>query len=180
MKSCLIVYYSRSGVTDRVARALALACGADLERIRDVRPRTGPGGYLRSAWQALRGLPDEIAAPLHDPSAYELVVLGTPVWAGHMSAPMRGYILCQREHFHRVAMFCTMGGSGGQNTVYAMAELCDKFPAASLCLRQQEVLAGRDAAAVAGFAAELTAAGSATPWPPQAAQHPPRQAPGAT
>lgn len=43
MKSCLIVYYSRSGTTARIA-ALAQACGADLERIQDLQPRAGAAG----------------------------------------------------------------------------------------------------------------------------------------
>ena len=155
MKSCLIVYYSRSGVTARIAAALAESCGADLERIQDVHPRAGPSGYLRSAWQALRESPAEIEAPQRNPAEYPFIVLGTPVWAGHMSAPMRAYILRQREHFRRVAMFCTMGGSGGPKTIQAMAELCGKFPTASLCLRQKDVLAGRYPAALKDFADEL-------------------------
>lgn len=155
MKLVLIVYYSRSGVTAKVAAALAQACGADLERIQDLRPRTGMAGYLRSAWQALRGQPADIAPAVHRPADYPFVVLGTPVWAGHMSAPMRSYILQQREHFRRVGLFCTMGGSGGARVLTAMAELCDKLPVASMSLRQNEVLSDAYLPALAGFADEL-------------------------
>lgn len=155
MKLCLIVYYSRSGVTAKVADALARMCGADLEAIRDLRPRDGVAGYLRSAWQGLRQLPADIEAPQRHPADYPFVVLGTPVWAGQMSAPMRAYILAQREHFRRIGLFCTMGGSGGPHVLDAMAALCNKLPVASLCLRQQEVLANRHATRLAGFANEL-------------------------
>lgn len=155
MKLCLIVYYSRSGVTARVANELARICGADLEPIRDIRSRSGVGGYWRSAWQALRQIPAEIEAPRHDPADYPFVVLGTPVWAGHVSAPMRSYILQQRAHFRRVAVFCTMGGSGGQKVLDAMASLCGKPPVTRLCLRQGEVLADRHAQVLADFANQL-------------------------
>lgn len=155
MKSCLIVYYSRSGVTARAAVALAQACGADLERIEDAQPRSGLAGYLRSAWQALRGQPGLIAPTRHDPGHYHLVVLGTPVWAGRMSAPIRSYIAQQHARFHRLALFCTMGGSGGPAVLAAMAELCGKPAAAGLCLRQREVQAGLHHDAVARFAGEL-------------------------
>lgn len=57
MNDCLIVYYSRTGVTARVAHALARTCGADLEQIADLRPRHGMAGYLRSALEALRQRP---------------------------------------------------------------------------------------------------------------------------
>lgn len=157
MNPCLIVYYSRSGVTAKVATALAQACGADLEQIHDVRPRGGLAGYLRSAWQALRKLPAEIAPPLHRPADYPLIVLGTPVWAGQMSAPMRSYMLQQREHFRRVGLFCTMGVTGGPDVLTTMAELCNKLPAASMCLQHGDVLTDRHAQALADFANELAA-----------------------
>jgi flavodoxin len=157
MKLCLIAYYSRTGVTARVATELAQACGADLEQILDVRPRSGAGGYLRSAWQALRQLPAEIVPPQRRPADYPFIVLGTPVWAGHLSAPMRSYILQQREHFRRIGLFCTMGGSGGHDVLGAMADMCNKLPVASLCLRQGDVLAGRHDEALADFASELVA-----------------------
>ena len=155
MKTCLVVYYSRSGVTARIAESLAQSCGADLERIQDSHSRLGTAGYLRSAWQAMRGLPGEIAPPSHNPAEYPFIVLGTPVWAGHMSAPMRAYILQKREHFRRVGLFCTMGGSGGQDVLTAMAAMCNKLPVAGLCVRQSDVLSERHVAALADFANQL-------------------------
>ncbi|MYN18407.1 flavodoxin [Rugamonas sp. FT107W] len=155
MKPVLIVYYSRTGVTAKVATALAQACGADLERIQDLRPRTGVTGFLRSAWQALRGTPADIAPAGHNPVNYAFVVLGTPVWAGRMSAPMRSYILQQRAQFRRVGLFCTLGGSGGQHVLSAMANLCNKLPVASVCLRQKDVLSNNHLDALTSYAAEL-------------------------
>jgi flavodoxin len=155
MKLCLIVYYSRTGATEKVASALAQACGADLEQIREIRPRRGITGYLRSAWQVLRGAPAEIALPRHHPADYPVIVLGTPVWGGHLSAPMRSYILQQREHFHRIGLFCTVGDSGGEEVLSAMAAMCNKLPVASLSLHQSDVLSGRHATALADFANQL-------------------------
>ncbi|WP_332851743.1 flavodoxin family protein [Duganella sp. S19_KUP01_CR8] len=163
MKLVLIVYYSRTEVTAKVATALARACGADLERIQDLRPRTGISGFLRSAWQALRGTAVDIAPAMRNPADYAFVILGTPVWAGRMSAPMRSYILQQRPHFRRIGLFCTMGGSGGRDVLSAMADLCNKLPVASMCLRQKDVLADDYRVALTSFADELTVLQSATP-----------------
>lgn len=76
---------------------------------------------------------------------------------------MRGYILLQREHFRRLGIFCSMAGKGGRNTILAMADLCDKFPVASMCLRQREVVAGRHLASVREFAGELATLRRAQP-----------------
>lgn len=155
MKLCLIVYYSRTGVTAKVATALAQACGADIERIQDLRPRDGAAGFLRSAWQGLRKVPGEIAPPQRRPADYPFILLGTPVWAGQMSAPMRGYILRQREHFRRVGLFCTAGRGEGQDALTSMAEMCNKLPVATMCLRQSDVLSGHYQQALADFASEI-------------------------
>lgn len=155
MKTCLIVCYSHTGVTERVAKALAHRLGADLELVKDMRPRQGFSGYLRSVWEALRRCPAAILPPRHDPAHYPFIVLGTPVWAGHMSAPMRSYITQQRDRFQRLALFCTMGGSGGRHVLSAMADLCHRTPVATLCLRQQDVLTDRHQRQLADFAGQL-------------------------
>jgi flavodoxin len=155
MKLCLIVYYSRTGVTAKVATELARRCGAELERIEDVRPRGGGVGYLRSTWEALRKVPAEIAPPQHRAADYPFIVLGTPVWAGQMSSPMRSYILQQREQFRRVGMFSTMEAGDGQNVLTSMAEMCNKLRVAGMSLRRADVLSGRHMDELNDFADQL-------------------------
>ncbi|MFA6072089.1 MAG: flavodoxin [Janthinobacterium sp.] len=166
MKSCLIVYYSRTGVTNQAALALARECGADVEVLQPLRPYRNAGGFLRAAWEAEFRIPAPISTVQRRPSDYPFIVLGTPVWAGHMSAPMRTYIMQQRQHFHRVSLFCTMGGRGGrggENTLDEMAALCHKAPIARLCLREQEVRTGHHVERLQALAAEL---GRLEPAPP--------------
>ena len=156
MNLCLIAYYSCTGVTAKVAAELARRCGADLERIEDLRPRSGATGYLRSTWEAVRKVPAGIAPPQRRPADYPFIVLGTPVWAGQLSSPMRSYILAQREQFRHVAMFCTMGGSDGQDVLTSMAEMCNRLRVAGMCLRRDDVLAGRHTGELDDFADQLT------------------------
>lgn len=161
MDACLIAYYSRSGVTATVARALAEVCNAELEPLRPLPPLASiasVGGYLRAAWQALLSRPAAIEPPKTSPAAFPLLVLGTPVWVGHMSSPMRQYILQQRQQMHAVALFCAMGGSQGEQVLQAMAQLCGKTPVATLCLREADVRAGRHIDAVREFAGKLAQA----------------------
>jgi flavodoxin len=107
-KRILVAYYSRTGHVRTVARMVAVGCNADLEEIRDVRNRRGLLAWFRSVrearWQAL----PEIGAPGHDPAEYDLIVLGTPVWAGAMASPMRTYISRQGLKFREIALLVTM------------------------------------------------------------------------
>ncbi|WP_232450506.1 flavodoxin family protein [Burkholderia ubonensis] len=85
----LVVFYSRTGTTRRAGAALATMLHADVEEIVETHSRIGPFGFLRSLVEAINRKPAEIAASKRDPSAYDLVVIGTPVWAGSVSSPVR-------------------------------------------------------------------------------------------
>jgi flavodoxin len=48
----LVVYYSRTGTTDTVARAIRHELGCEIEAIHDAKRRAGVVGYLRSGFVA--------------------------------------------------------------------------------------------------------------------------------
>lgn len=50
----LVVYYSRTGTTRRLAEVLAKALQADIELVIDKKNRSGTLGYLRPVAEALR------------------------------------------------------------------------------------------------------------------------------
>lgn len=139
MASILVIHYSRSGNTQKVAQAIARACGADLEQIRDVKPRHGLWGWIRSGREAMRAIPAEIRPLKRDPASYDLVVLGSPVWVGHVSSPMRAYLHQHMGKFARVALFVTEGGSGGPKALAEMTALAGQQPEATLELHTREL-----------------------------------------
>lgn len=105
MSKVLIVYYSRSGNTRRIAEAAARACDAKLFRIEDGQTRSGLAGLLLSAKQAVYKSTVEIQPFEEDLRAYDLIVLATPVWAGSLSAPMRSFV---RTYGAQIGAFCAM------------------------------------------------------------------------
>lgn len=139
----LVVYYSRGGNTRRVADEIAQAFAAcDVEVIRDTVERRGILGYLRSVYQAVRGQQPELEPPRYDPGSYRLVVIGTPVWASSVCAPVRSYITAHAPQLGKVAFFLTHGGSGRARVFRQMAELTGKAPLATLGVRELELRRG--------------------------------------
>ena len=138
MKRTLIVYHSRTGHTRRVAEALARRLDADLDEIRIVQPLDGVAGYTMCAIEAVAALAPALR-PMHSrPAAYELVVIGTPVWFWSLSSPVRSWL--ERNPLkRRVAFFCTMGGSGAQRVFATMAGLAGRQPVATLALLEREL-----------------------------------------
>ena len=107
----LIVYYSRTGLTKKVGAKLAAALSADQEVITDKTERAGVIGYLRCGREAIKKEQPDIDPIKFDPAAYDLVIVGTPVWAAHMSSPIRSYLSEQKDKIKRIAFFATQGGT---------------------------------------------------------------------
>lgn len=105
----LVVYYSLTGNTARVARDIAKRTGADLESIRDRDHGVGFFSYIQNAFDALRGKSTRIAPLSRDPAEYALTVVGTPVWVGRMTPALRAYLEETRGRYGRLAFFVTSG-----------------------------------------------------------------------
>lgn len=153
--STLVVFYSRTGTTRRVAETLARALAADLEEIREKRDRLGVRGYLRSGFDAglQRWVPIE---PLgRDPGRYDLVVVGTPVWNMSLSAPVRTFLANNARRPPELAFFLTEGGTGDRRVFRQMEEVAGKRPVATLVAKQRHVESGRAEPEIDAFVARL-------------------------
>jgi len=154
----LVVYYSRSGITRRVAWDLASMMDADIEEIIDPTDRSGIIGYIRSVWHVVRNKEAPIRTPQNDPSTYDLVIIGTPVWGRKMSAPVRAYISQMRMLLPSVAYFCTMKGTGDISALEGMAQHAGKTPLAQITFSEQDVKKGAHASELEAFASVLKSA----------------------
>lgn len=141
-KKILIAYYSRTGTTKIAAESLAQRLGADLEEIIDKKDRAGALGYIFSGRDALRKLLTDIEPFKKDPSQYDLVVLGTPVWAATIAPAIRTYLVQQKDKIAKLAFFCTMSGSGNKNIFAYFEEAAGKKPLATLAMQTKEVRSG--------------------------------------
>lgn len=154
MKS-LVVYYSLSGNTRTVATAIARELGADIEEIHCRRYGGGGWSYLRAAIDSWRGRLPEIDAPSRSPAGYDLVVVGGPVWTGHLAPPVRAWLAGQQPRLSGVAFFVTFGGRGAERALQEMREQGGAEPKATLTVREDDIKKGRFSSAVVSFAAKL-------------------------
>ena len=93
----LIVYFSDSGNTKKLAEMIQAAVGGDIM---------------------------DIKAPKPDFSAYDLLFLGTPNYPATVAGPMADYIKGIDLTGKTVAPFCTHGMGGLQNVGDDMTKLC--------------------------------------------------------
>ena len=116
----LVVYYSRTGNTERVARDLAARLDADLEKINDEAKRSGFLGYISAVYDSIRNVAAVIAEPQKDSADYSITVVGTPVWAGRMTPAVRGYLERTTGRARALAFFVTSGNTDAGKIVPAM------------------------------------------------------------
>jgi flavodoxin len=155
MPDALVVYYSRSGATRQFAEAVAGRLDCDIEAIRPATPRRGAFGLLRAAADGVFRRGVDIEPMQHDPAHYQLVVLGTPVWAFGAAAPARVYLARYAESLPKVAFFAVSLALGTGRACRQLAELAEREPVAQLGLIRGKVTFGRYEEEARRFADEL-------------------------
>ncbi len=165
----LVVYYSRTGITARACRAIADALEAretpsgqeievQIEELVDKKNRDGALGWLRGGKDAATKAETEIEPTKTRPEDFDLVVLGTPVWAGTCAPAVRTYCTREAQNLPMVAFVATMGGRGDAGAFRDMQQLTGRQPVATLSLIDKAVRAERQddyLAKVDHFADEL-------------------------
>lgn len=138
-KKILVVYYSLSGNTERVAKDIAECFGADTEKLIDKKNRKGFFGFMGGGKDAMTKKLADIEPTKLDPSKYDIVVMGTPIWSWKMTPAIRTYITQNTDKFKEVAFFLTSGSTPAENVVPSMEELSGKKGIAYVGLNSKEL-----------------------------------------
>jgi hypothetical protein len=77
----LVVFYTRTGVTCKVAQLISKALNCDVEEIIDKKDRTGATGYILGGRDAMKKTLTELKSIKHKPNDCSMLIIGTPVWA---------------------------------------------------------------------------------------------------
>ncbi|MFC1682847.1 flavodoxin family protein [Candidatus Zixiibacteriota bacterium] len=119
----LVVYYSRSGNTRRVAEIITNQLQADLQELVDLKGRAGLLGWLRAGRDAMGDKTTDLEPLVFNLDDYDLIVVGSPVWASHPASAVSTFLQSQDLSGKLVALFCTMSARGGEETCAVMKSL---------------------------------------------------------
>ena len=117
--------------------------------------KAGGGGIARAAGAAVLGLGSGIKKATHSAADYDMVIVGTPVWAGCVSPAARSYLKQQKKSLPQVAFFCTRIGESKPRVFKQMSALAGKEPVATASVAADDVKSGAYEAAVSSLAARL-------------------------
>ena len=137
MKS-LVVYYSRSKITKKLAEDIAERIDGDIEEIKSKVNYQGKLGYARGIKDGASGKIVELEALKYDPQDYDVVYIGAPVWASKAAYPAISYLKQNEGKFKNVKFFLTAGSSGFDSSFKQMEGKSIK-PLKTLALTTKEV-----------------------------------------
>ena len=113
--SVCIVFHSETGNTRAVAERLAPLVGGDLIEVTDLAHYSKISRYISGGRRAMKGESATIEPATIDVTAYDTVVIGTPVWAGNptpaINAAIEAFVGIEGKS---TVVFCTSGGMPGK------------------------------------------------------------------
>jgi flavodoxin len=107
-----IMYNSYSGNTRSVAERVSAACGGKLIEVISKEYSSRLTAYTIGCYRAMKGMCDRIEPAVIDVSSDDLIVIGTPVWAGKatpaINAAVAALVGCEGK---KAVIFATCGGN---------------------------------------------------------------------
>ncbi len=114
VRAC-VIYYSYSGITRRVAEGIKNASGCDLVEVRTNAPYTSFTAYTKGVVRSRKGACDPIEPAEIDVSGYDLLIIGTPVWAWKPSPAINAAVNALRGCEGKMAVvFTTCNNQPGE------------------------------------------------------------------
>jgi menaquinone-dependent protoporphyrinogen IX oxidase len=131
----LVAYYSKDGSNRKFAEELAKKLNADIE---EVTPQEdlSKKGVIGLCLDVFTNKMETLKAFSKDLMEYDLVVLGTPTWAGKPSTPIATFIKQKKMSFKKAAFFSVNRDGKEQNVFKTMKALLGKTPVAVLSVKQ--------------------------------------------
>lgn len=140
MKETLVVFYSRTWITKKIAEEISVYLDSDIEEIIDKKNRNWVLWFLWAGKDAALKKIVEIWDIQFDPKNYQTIIIGTPVRDFTMAASIRAYLTQNSNSLpENIYFFCTQWSSWDVATFQDMANICWKKPIHAISFTTKEV-----------------------------------------
>jgi flavodoxin len=112
----LVVYYSHDGNTRLIAENIAQVIEADILELKPEK-EIGSKGFMKFIWggrQAMMGTKPPLKKFEIDPNEYDIIFIGTPIWAFRQSPPIKTFMEDHLPKKKMMAFFCSYEGNYGK------------------------------------------------------------------
>ncbi len=111
MKS-IVIFYSLEGNCKLIANAISKVLSSDILELKLKKevPKKGPLKFLIGGRSAMTKASPELATTIPDLSEYDLIFIGSPVWAGTFAPAIRTFASSAHLENKEIAFFACSGG----------------------------------------------------------------------
>ncbi len=122
----LILFYSFTGKTGIIAKALGESLKADVVEIKDREGRKGFSGMLSLMKDTKSEVPAGVEPETVDVSGYDRIFLGSPNWGSACSAPMSSFIANNDFSGKSLVLFITQSIVGAKKAAKDITDRVEK------------------------------------------------------
>ena len=112
----LVIFYSLDGNTKFISENIAEEIGADILELKPVKEirRNNFMKLFSGGKQAMMKATPELQPIDKDPTEYDLIFIGTPVWAWTFAPALRTFFKDHKIENKKIGLFCCHGGGPGK------------------------------------------------------------------
>jgi flavodoxin len=140
MKTC-IIFHSYSGITRGIAEKIQGTCGGDLIEVKSLKKYNKLTVYATGSMRARNGDIDPIDPDIIDALPYDLLVIGTPVWAWKPTPAANAAVAALKNGKGKPAILFATCGSQAGDTLDILAKALE---AKGVTVQARIVLTRRD------------------------------------
>lgn len=137
----LLVYYSRSGKAEIVAKKLQERLGCDMDKLRYA-DREDIVSVHSALFESLKRTTVQIRGDAHTPNGYDQIILVSPVWKNALSTPIRSYMIKYKGQIASYSLVAVSGGISFDGVLKESEKLLNASPVSKVCYRSSEVAKG--------------------------------------
>lgn len=112
----IVVYYSLEGSTKYVAEKIAQGTGADILRLEPVKeyPKGNMSKFFWGGKSVVFGEKPKLAPYCFAKEDYDYIIIGTPIWAGSFTPPVKSFLSENDLSGKNIALFACHAGGGAE------------------------------------------------------------------
>ena len=129
MKRAALIYYSIDGHTHLVAQAMGKRLDCPVIRLQLQQEFSTTSKFLKYFWAGKSSVfhdKPELANKTLDLTAYDTLIIATPVWAGNLSSPVRSFLARYAPEGKQVYLVATNSGGTFEKCFATMRKLLPK------------------------------------------------------
>lgn len=139
MSDILVISYSNTGTSRRLAQMLCEQQGWPMAEIKEAHPRCGLSGQLRcllDSWLRRRPPICYVGPP---PNEYDAVILVAPVWSWRLAGPVRSFVKLMNEQLPDLALISVSQGIDTKGVISELNSLLGYHPVLSATFTPDEI-----------------------------------------